>query len=184
MAESTDAIEARNGNDQSGDNPTLPIGLGRRTGRPPGSKNKNRPVDFGFEKEAPPKRDTSTEQMESAKFIGEALVQLVELGESFVHNSCTNKIDQKRPDKSAEFRKMVEGFKLKDKEREMMSSSATKIAVRHEWVTKFAPELVLGIVLSQFSLRQLSLMKFVNNICADRKPTPAPQPPPLPASPA
>lgn len=169
MEQESPASEARNGNDQSGDNPTLPIGLGRR-GRPPGSKNKNRPINLGGEKEAAPSRPQSNEEsIESAKFIGAALVSLVELAETVVHNSCEKRIEKKRPQKSAEFRQILEGYKLKDKEREMMADAATKIAVRHDWLTKFAPEVVLAVTLGQYSLRQLSLIKFVGNVTGENK---------------
>lgn len=184
MDAQTELIESRNGNDQSGDSTALPLGAmdgppKRGRGRPPGSKSKNGPVDIGGKKESFPRNDPDPDALESAKFIGAAVVSLVELLESIVHGSCERKIEKKLPGKISEFRQELEKYKLTDKEREMLSNSSSKIAVRHEWLTKFAPEVVLSVTLGQYGLRQASLVKFVNGVTQGRSGENS-QPAPLP----
>jgi hypothetical protein len=161
--------EANGGNGTNNGGESAPIGLGVETakrgrGRPPGSGNKNRPLNFGGEKENISRRAPDVDSLESAKFIGTALVTLVELGESFVHGSCSARIEKQRAEKLAEFLKLAEKFSLKETDKKLIADSMEKIALRYELLSKFGPEVVLSITLAQYGMRQLALMKFVNAV--------------------
>lgn len=78
-------------------------------------------------------------------------------------------MERKRPEKVGEFKQLAAKFQLQEKDKEMMSSSMEKIAGRHEWMTKFAPEVVLAICLGQYGMRQVSLMRFVAAVTAEKK---------------
>lgn len=149
-----------------------PIALGaepvkRGRGRPPGSGNKNKPLSFGNKAEPVSRSAPSVDSLESAKFIGTALVTLVELGESYVHNSCAERIEKRRSDKLAEFKALAEKFSLKETERKLIADSMEKVALRYDVLSKFGPEVVLSVSLGQYAIRQLSLMKFVTNVTKD-----------------
>lgn len=165
--------EANGGNDNNTGGEQAPLGMGveaaakRGRGRPPGAPNKNRPVSFGAQKENVSRRGPDVDSLESAKFIGTALVTLVELGESFVHGSCASRIEKKRGDKLAEFKALAEKFSLKETDKKLLSDSMEKIALRYELLTKFGPEVVLSVTLAQYSMRQLALIKFVNAVTKD-----------------
>jgi hypothetical protein len=161
--------ETNGGSPSNSGSEQTPLGLGVETakrgrGRPPGSGNKNRPLNFGAEKENVSRRAPDVDAVESAKFIGTALVTLVELGESFVHGSCSGRMEKKRPEKLAEFLKLAEKFSLKETDKKLMADSMEKIAMRYDLLTKFGPEVVLSVTLAQYGMRQLALMKFVNAV--------------------
>lgn len=144
----------------------------KKRGRPPGVKNRSKTVEIPSKAQADSSPNQKLEQIESAKFLGLGLVSLVELAEGFVHNSCENKIRKKLPERLAEFKELAEKVSLKDKDAEIIQTSVEKIAMRHDWMTKFAPEVLLCITLSQYSLRQMSLVKFVNTVTKEKPPEP------------
>src|SRR4051812_32939183 len=161
MEEAITNTNGGNGSDSSSGG--APIGLGaeavkRGRGRPPGAGNKNRPVNFGAEKENVSRRGPDADAVESAKFIGTALVTLVELGESFVHGSCCARIEKKRSDKLAEFKALALKFSLGEADKKLIESSMEKVALRYDLLTKFGPEVVLCVTLAQYGMRQLALM--------------------------
>ncbi len=153
-----------NGSD-GGNSPGFSIGeTPRKRGRPPGSKNQGTPISTGVPTKSRTPSAPNLDQMEQAKFIGVGFVALVELVESMVHSNCSKKIEKKLPEKLMEFRRMCEEYGLKEKEKDLMQDAAQRIAVRHEIITKYAPELVLGVTLAQYSVRQMSLIKMVDNM--------------------
>lgn len=122
------------------------------------------------QKSSSPARPAAREDSDAineAAFIGTGMVALVELAESFVHNNAARKIEKARPEKLAEFKDMANSLALQDKEKETISKTVGKIALRHEWATKYAPEFVLCVFLGQYGLRQMQLLKFVNNVTKD-----------------
>lgn len=145
----------------------------RGRGRPPGSKNKNRSVDTSSFLKSNNKDDKKPDNSAQAKFLAVGFVALVELGESLVHSNCERKIERKFPSKLEEFKSLAKQHALNDKEKEILENSVSSIAERHDWMTKYAPELLLGVTLSQYAVRQLSLMRFVNNVTRERKKTEA-----------
>lgn len=177
MEQTTPPLEAGNNGDNGSVETPIAIGLTPRgaRGRPPGSKNKNRAINLGGEEKPVSPRGPDPDAIESAKFIGAALVSLVELAETFVHNSCTAKMERKRPEKIGEFRQLAAKYQLQDKDKELISSSMEKIAARHDWMTRFAPEVVLCVSLGQYSMRQMALMRFVSAVTETKKGPEIPQ---------
>lgn len=143
----------------------------RKRGRPPGSKNRNRSMEIPGDASRNSARVSNPADIEAAKLLGAGLVSLVELAETFVHSGCETKIAKHRPEKLDEFKELAARLGLQTKDGEIISSSMQQIALRHEWMTKWAPEVMLSLTLSQYSLRQLHLMRFVNNVIV--KPAPA-----------
>lgn len=137
-------------------------GLAKR-GRPPGSTNRKN-LETGSSEKTRATASASPDSLESAKFIGVGVVALIELGESFVHSSCARKIEKRFPAKLEEFKSMALALGLQEKDKELISDCATKIAQKHELLTKYAPEVVLGVTLAQYALRQATLMRFVDNV--------------------
>lgn len=173
MEDEQDKISDTNGGDSSVGE--LPAGIIPKTstgkrGRPLGSKNGQAGIDTGVPKERRSKNSPTPDALESAKFIGTGFVALIELAESFVHSSCVSKIQKKLPSKLHEFKEMADKICLQEKEKETMSACVEKIALKHDWLTRFGPEVVLGVMLSQYSLRQISLMRFVDNVTKEKKP--------------
>lgn len=172
MAETEDIASGENSGDQSGGQ--IPVGMvpkaPSKRGRPPGSKNKNSPLDTGYtgESRATPSADVNT--LEAAKFIGVGFVALVELAESFVHSSCASKIEKHLPHKLVEFKEMAGKLGLQEKDREVMADSMTKIAGKYNFLTAHAPEIVLAVIMAQYGLRQMSLIKFVDAMTKERRP--------------
>ena len=115
------------------------------------------------------------DQLLSAKFLGKGANSLLEMVESFNVDRCTSKIARVFPEKLNEFAELTQKTSLKSQEKELISSCIEQIAIRHEWMTKFAPEIVLGIVLSEYGMRQLMLVRFVNTLTipAERVQSPA-----------
>ncbi len=178
MEETTANLEG--GNNGAGASGEAPIGLGveavkRGRGRPPGSTNKNRPADFGAKKENVSRRAPDLDAMESAKFIGTSLVTIVDLLDSFVQSSCLGRIEKKRPDKLEEFRIMAAKFSLGEGDKKLIAESGEKVALRYEVLSRFGPEVVLGVTLGQYAVRQLALLKFVNAVTT-QKPITEPAP--------
>ncbi len=145
----------------------LPI---KRRGRPPGSKNSS--SGKAVNSSSSSKASSDANSLESAKFIGLGFVTLIELAESFVHGSAAKKIEKKRPEKIDEFKELAAKMGLQEKDKEMMSDCMAKIAERHDWMTKFAPEVLLCVSLGQYGLRQAALMRFVNNVTATKNDLP------------
>lgn len=104
------------------------------------------------------------DKKEQAKFLGLGFVSLMELAESFVHTNCAAKIAAKIPSKLDEFKAMAQKLGLQPEDKEIMSNSIEKIAERHDWMTRFAPEVLLAVSMSQYGLRQMALMRFTNNV--------------------
>ncbi len=149
----------------SGNGPGFAIGdAPRKRGRPPGSKNSGTPINTGVTAKSRVKVDPSPDTLEAAKFIGVGFVSLLELFESFVHSNGAKKIEKKMPDKLAEFRMMCEEVGLQAKEKDLIQDTVQRIAARYEFMTKYAPELVLGVTLAQYGVRQMSLMSFVDKV--------------------
>jgi hypothetical protein len=146
-----------------------PVKTGKR-GRPKGSKNSNRNIEIPGKAQSNTVTIPNAQQIESAKFLGMGLVSLVELAETFVHGSCEKKIAKAYPDKLSEFREMAAKLALQPKDAEILQSSMQQIALQHSWLTNYAPEVMLSITLTQYSLRQLHLVKFVNNVVKDIPP--------------
>ena len=117
---------------------------------------------YGLSAPDNPKSTEDFNTLEQAKFLGEGFVALVELVESFVQNNCENKIRRKRPDKVQEFLETAKRFGLQEQDKKLISSSVEKIAGKYEFLTKFAPEFVLGVTLSQYGARQIALVRFVD----------------------
>lgn len=158
----------------------------KRRGRPPGSKNSssqngsiNIPQNNGTSRPATVK---DADSLESAKFIGVGFVSLVELAESFVHGNAAKKIEKKFPERLTQFKTLAQELGLQEKEKDLIASSVEKIAIRHEWMTKFAPEVVLCITLGQYTLRQTSLLRFVSNLTDEKQSKSFSTPPPLPTA--
>jgi len=146
-----------------------PVGIIPKTstgkrGRPPGSKNGVKTIDTGGSEKPVAASVPPVDALESAKFIGVGVVALLELGESFIHSNCANKIEKRLPSKLAEFKEMAGKMQMQEKEKELIAQCSEKIAVRHELLTKYAPEAVLIVTLAQYGLRQASLMRFVDNV--------------------
>ncbi len=178
MEDGENQVSSENGNGQPrGETSTkLPEGIigkvpGRR-GRPPGSRNASTPIDTGSAPKSRSISNAGVDAEESAKFLGTGFVALIEVMESFVHSSCANKIEKRMPGKLAEFKEMAQGIALRDKEKETMQACVAKISAKHEFLTKFGPEVVLGVMLSQYSLRQIQLMRFVENVTKSKIPEP------------
>lgn len=141
----------------------------RKRGRPPGSKNSGTPIDTGHTTKSRVKVDPTPDTLEAAKFIGVGFVSLLELFESFVHSNGAKKIEKKMPDKLAEFRMMCEEVGLQAKEKDLIQDTVQRIAARYEFMTKYAPELVLGVTLAQYGVRQMSLLSFVDKMTKEVK---------------
>lgn len=150
----------------------LPAGLtakaGAKRGRPAGSRNRGTPLDTGSREENRSSSGANPDALESAKFLGVGFVALIELGESFVHSSCANRIEKKLPSKLAEFKEMAKALGLQEKDKEVMSSCVEKIAAKYDWMTKHGPEIVLGVMCAQYGLRQVSLLRFVENVTKEK----------------
>lgn len=145
------------------------IETGKKRGRPPGSKNSGTPIITGASAKSRAVSAPSVDQVEAAKFIGLGFVSLLELFESFVHSNGAKKVEKKMPDKLAEFRMMCEEVGLQAKEKDLIQDTVTRIAARYEFMTKYAPELVLGVTLAQYGVRQMSLMSFVERVTKETK---------------
>lgn len=104
------------------------------------------------------------DKKEQAKFLGLGFVSLVELVENFVHTNCATKIANKLPSKLEEFKEMAQKLGLQEEDKEIMSNSISRIAERHDWMTKFAPEVLLTVALGQYGVRQMALIRFTNNV--------------------
>lgn len=154
----------QNAGDQAGSK--LPEGIvaaAKKRGRPPGSKNSTE-INTGTTQKSKPETSQDVNSLESAKFIGTGAVALLELVESMIHSNCANKIEKKIPEKLLEFKQMAQELGLQKQDKELISNCVEKIAIRHELLIRYAPEVVLAIALGQYSLRQVSLIKFVENI--------------------
>ena len=127
----------------------------KKRGRPAGSKNK-----------AQGNSNVGADSLanDSAKFLGLGFVQLVEIGEALVQGSCENKIAKNIPEKLEEFRELAKKLGLTEEDKKLIGGSVEKIALKYDALTKFAPEVVLVIGLSQFAARQALLVRFVNNV--------------------
>lgn len=147
----------------------LRIETGKKRGRPPGSKNSGTPLVTGTSTKSRVISPPSIDQIEAAKFIGLGFVSLLELFESFVHSNGAKKVEKKMPDKLAEFRMMCEEVRLQAKEKDLIQDTITRIAARYEFMTKYAPELVLGVTLAQYGVRQMSLMSFAERVTKETK---------------
>jgi hypothetical protein len=147
-------------------------GMGKR-GRPPGSKNRNTPLDTGATVAPKSAAAANINALESAAFIGKGFVALVELGETFVHNAAATKIEKKFPSKLAEFKEMAQSVSLTPKDAELMRECATAIALKHDILTRFGPEVVLAVTLAQYSMRQITLLRFVEKVTEEKKAEPA-----------
>lgn len=149
-----------------------------RRGRPPGVKNGEgktskakhkaavKSVDLGNRQSRADSPSAENNSPEMAKFLGKGFVTLIELLEGIVHSRCAKAIEAKYPQKIEEFRAMAEELGLQPSDREMYETSISRIAMRHDWMTKYAPEIVLGVGLAQYSARQLALVRFVNSVTA------------------
>lgn len=113
---------------------------------------------------------------ENARFLATGFVGLVELAETAVLSSCVGKIERKFPSKLDEFKELAKGYQLGQKDREIIANCTQRIIAKHDMLTRFGPEILLGVVLSQYTLRQLALVRFVNNVTATPA-QPKPQPP-------
>jgi hypothetical protein len=161
----TEIADSKPGNSESGF-PSVGIveKSGVKRGRKPGSKNTPKILDTGEARKNFTSDNTPNDSVESAEFVAKGLVSLVELMESFVHSHCANKIEKRLPEKLGEFKEMALAMGLQNKEKDLIEKCTAKIVVRHDWLTKYAPELVLAVTMGQYSLRQLSLIKFVENV--------------------
>ncbi len=141
----------------------------RGRGRPPGSKS-TAPGVAASKNPAPARASAppDAELLSQAKFIGTGMVALVELGESFVHGNAARRIEKHRPEKLEEFKDIAERLALQDKEKEIIETSVAKLAERYEWMTTHAPEFLLCVTVAQYGLRQLHLLKFVNEVTKAR----------------
>lgn len=154
----------------SGNAPGIVIENGpKKRGRPPGSKNSGTPINTGTTTKSRTNSAPNLDQIEAAKFIGLGFVSLLELFESFVHSNGAKKIEKKMPEKMAEFRTMCEEVGLQAKEKDLIQDTVTRIAARYEFMTKYAPELVLGVTLAQYGVRQMSLLSFVERMTKETK---------------
>ncbi len=162
----TPTSNENNGNSGNENNSSQFTGLigAKKRGRPPGSKTK--PISIGQENTRKPDPETNATmgQMESAKLIGTFSCALLELLESMVHNNCAKKIEKKMPEKLAEFKQLVSELQLQPKEKDIISETVAGIAVRYDFATKYARELVLGVTLGQYAIRQGALLRFTENI--------------------
>ena len=170
MAEEQNPVSNSNESDGGSNIPLVTGETKRGRGRPPGSKTKNKPVDLGIEKEVYSPKPESGDNLESSQFIGEAFVSGLELVESFVHSNCAKKIGKVYPEKLGEFRDMAEKSGLQPKDKELAQKCAAKIASKYDVLLKHAPEFVLGAFLVQYSLRQVALIRFVENVTKNARP--------------
>lgn len=157
-----DGMVPKGGRESSADSP-------KRKGRPLGSRNRNTPLDTGGGAENRVGNSPNPDTLENAKFLGAGFVALVELAESFVHSSCAVKVEKRLPSKLAEFKQMAAQVGLQEKDKEVMANCVEKISAKHNWLTRFGPEVVLGVVMAQYGLRQVSLMRFVENVTAPKR---------------
>lgn len=156
------------------DEPT-PTKIPGKRGRPPGGKNRQN-VDTGAARvESGNNSSANNNSLETAKFVGAGAVALLELVESFVHSGAAKKIERRMPSKLEEFKDMAKSLGLKDAEKELLSTCAEKIAVRYDVLTKYGIEAVALVTLAQYSIRQMSLLRFVENITKQKPNNPTPQ---------
>lgn len=137
----------------------------RGRGRPPGSKS-TPPGVAASKNPAPPRAAVApdVELLAQAKFIGTGMVALVELGESFVHGNAARRVEKFRPEKLEEFKEIASRLGLQEKEKEIIETSVAKLAERYEWMTTHAPEFLLCVTMAQYGIRQMHLLKFVNEV--------------------
>lgn len=177
MADPTTSIPGeKSGNQSGGKSIDLPTIQKRGPGRPPLPRDENGKsisnskgaIILPSKKESVSKTTSSVQptvdKLESAKFLGYGFTSLVELGESVVHNKAIAKVAKKKPARLEDIKKLLVENRLQSKEREMMAASVEKIALRHEWATKYAPEVVLLIAMGQYTARQIALMRMIENI--------------------
>lgn len=184
MEKSEDTISTSPTGDQLSDNGTqnndgLPPGIERakskdgtpkgKRGRPPGSKNRDTPLDTGSTNETRSVSSKGVNAAESAAFIGKGFVALVELGETFIHTAAINKIERKYPSKLGEFKEMAKSIALTSKDAELMQECATAIAAKYDVLTRFGPEVVLAVTMTQYGMRQMSLLRFAENVTKEKK---------------
>jgi len=140
-------------------------GRPRKDGAPTGS---GKGVVLPMQKPSIQKSNTgkppAVDVVEGAKFLGDAAVSCLGCVEAFVGESCAKKVAKSFPEKLKEFEEMLATAALKDGEKKLIASSVEKIAMRHEAITKFAPEILLLVVLGQYGLRQTALIRFVNSV--------------------
>lgn len=152
---------------------TPKAGTGKR-GRPPGTKNKPASIETGARVESRAGGSEAGNSLETAKFVGAGAVALLELVETFVHANGAKKIERRMPSKLEEFKKMAQELGLQEQEKVLLASCAEKIASRYDLLTKYGIEAVALITLAQYSVRQMSLMRFVENITKVKPVNPAP----------
>ena len=173
MANQYLTVESGNQTDGDSDKPLvtgIPSPPKNKGGRPPGSKTKNRTaplsINVGAKTESVPARLPDVDKVNSAKFIGDAAVSVLELGESIILGACERKIQKRFPSKLTEYRELSTKLALQEKDKEVISSTTQIIAMKSDWLIRNAPAVVLGAFLSQYALRMLSLTRFVNSVTA------------------
>lgn len=122
-----------------------------------------------------------------AAFLSESACCLIEIADEVIARTLAAKVAKAMPDKLAEFVRLQASVGFGEKDKEMVGLSVNAMAQKYEWMTKFGPEIFFLAWATQYTVRQARLVKFVNDLAADReklgptKPAPAPfTPPPAP----
>lgn len=160
----TEKSEAENGKptSASGNGKVDLSGVEKRgPGRPKGSTNKN-PDAGGSSKRS--EADTSAD----AEFLADALVTIFEIGDEILQRRLLEKIRQVVPEKAEEFRTLQNQVRLNEKDTALIRKCVARIAAKYALLAKFAPEILLLGVFAQYGFRQIRMIKFVEEMAAEK----------------
>lgn len=140
------------------------------TGKPLSRKNKEHPEykprgPYGA-KSASPSAPVSDAD---AAFIAESCVLLLESGDELIAKTLARKLAKVAPEKAQDFIDLQKDVGLNEKDKGMLRASVSAIVKKYAILGRFGPEILLLVFLTQYSIRQIKLAHFVNEIVAERK---------------
>lgn len=149
-----------------------PGGRPRKDGLASGSPEA-RAADAGkSHKSAKPSKALEIVSDADAEFVADAIVTIWEIGDEILAMALLRRIQAAVPDKVREFQLLQQDVRFGEKDKTLVRKSVIRLAQRHPVIVRWAPELMLGVTIAQYGLRQARLFSFVSKIEAAAKERP------------